>query len=325
MAVAAGVRAAEPTTPLRPGKALPITAGGLGGGLHGPLLCDSDGNLALVPAVLDARSRPMASDRVVRVAADGRSATTISRASIPGLDSRAELSLEAVAFDAAGALHVLVKGPADQFLASFASDGRYRSRTDVDYRHFAASSFAVFASGEFLVSGRSPETPTRGRLAVLGASGGLFDVVLPEAAPTAKPSRLTQLAYFDLAADEPAADGNVYYARPAPEGFVYAISPAGDIMSRFAIPSPRPKAGLAAIKVSGSRLAAIYREPGVEGEGMTSWVGVHDLASGSRLAAYGPVHNLILCYRSGGGVPDSFTLLGMSGAGQLQLIEASAP
>jgi hypothetical protein len=58
---------------------------------------------------------------------------------------------------------------------------------------------------------------------------------------------------------------------------------------------------------------------------MTQWITVHDLSSGEPLASYGPVRDFVLCYRAGEGVPDRFTLLGMSAAGELQFIEASAP
>ncbi len=286
----------------------------------GGFRCDTEGNVFFIPGLSGTVKAPAV---VVRVSADGKSATTFSLPSTLRVADSSDVTINAMALDTQGQLTVLadVRGEAGtrQYLASFDDGGQLRSKVELDPSQIVAQRFAVFDSGDFLLLGyRSGHgaRPAQPRVAVMPANGeSLRDVVPPTSL-----SSSTWLTTDGLSFAEPATDGHVYFAPES--GAAYAITPSAEISRTIHLVSPQKGAGLVALKISGPRLAAIYydvqdKQPSVR------WVAVHDLGSGRQVASYGPVQNLVMCYRPEGS-HDRFTLLGGRGGDSLLFI-ASAP
>jgi hypothetical protein len=318
--------AAAAAVPLRMGDAVTVSSADFGHLFQGPILCDGNGNIALLPVELEAGHRPIPPDTVVRVSADGKTATRFRLADVEGVGNFADSEILRTAFDVDGNLYVLAVNSVSRYVVAFSDSGKYKWKVALDVDEMLVSSFAVFKGGELLLSGSSGE---RARVAVRGAGGSLSDVVLPDDAALRQGlSSAERRDLLSFAHAEPAADGLIYFSRQASEGFVYALMASGEVKSRFALAAPSGASRLAALKVSGHRLAAIYRVENPDetvDESDTWWIVTHDLAGGEPLATYGPVRTGVLCYRSVDGFPDRFSLLGMSPAGQLQLVEAFAP
>ena len=303
-------------------------SGANSGHFLGPLQCDSAGRVLYVPAPPPAAQFPSArtpADTAVRISADGKTITRFSVTSAAALGEGAEI-LQAT-FDARGDVYVLAAADGAQYVLSFARDGRYRSMTAID-SEVSVASFAVFESGDVLLSGYRPDGQLIIPLVAVHSigSGSLRDVPLSgdPAGATALSSQ-SRVALASHVSAAPARDGNMYFARMTPTGPVYTISPSGSVRKQFALAPPKPGATLWSLKAAGDRLAAIYREkaPRSEQGNMVDWIVIYDTASGEQVAAYGPTTRPVLCYRPTEAL-DQFTLLSMRGQ-QLEFLEATAP
>jgi hypothetical protein len=187
----------------------------------------------------------------------------------------------------------------------------------IDSSEIVVSRFGVFATGEFLMLG-GQGTAIEPRLAIMNSGGGrLLDVPPPSGLGFGVPhaswpgsEKLTLL--------EPAANGLVYLV--SEDGTAYGIASTGEISGAIQLTRPREGAGLSEIKISGDRLAAIYT---VHGDKTLWWISVYELSTGKPVAAYGPVENIVMCYRAEAG-RDQFTLL-RPGGGRIMFATASSP
>jgi hypothetical protein len=303
-----------------------VTSAGAFSRFVGPFKCDADGNVFSIPVALDARSRPMSPDTIVRLSADGKAVTRYSLISVPGIGNVANSTISTTALDRDGDLYAVVRAESGQYIVSFTKTGRYKWKIEIEPNELLIGSFAVFSSGEFLLSGRPASDPLSPRVVVLApGSSSLRDVLLSDDRALKKGlSREARTALIDLASAESGSDGRVYFARAATKGSVYVVSPSGEITGTIALVPPRRGATLTSLKLSGHRLAAVYQgRPEEDSQGL--WVAVHDISSGEHVASYGPVRDPVLCYQSVPGSPDRFTLLKMNSAGQIQFLQASAP
>jgi hypothetical protein len=315
----------EPTR-LRVAGAVPVE-GELFTLFKGPFRCDSEGNVSFVPY---SPARPQAatsSTLAVRISADGKKTTRFSVAGGLGLDYFADVGIEAIALDNAGSLYALTdvqtRDGSRQFVVAFDADGRYKSKVEIDPEEILVDRFGVVGSGEILLSGYRPRRTTQ-RIVVMAAGGGrLRDVVVPtessgEEGPTSSPNPETPTVEHV----EAGPDGRLYVGPDAIAGPVWAISSSGTVTGKFALAPPKRDVKLVGIRVSIGRLAAIYDESRPGSSSSWRWIVVHDLSTGEHTDTYGPVTKLVMCYQSGRGLPDRFTLLGVE-EGRLQLLAAT--
>lgn len=288
-----------------------------------PARCDEDGNVFLL-GVRPLRPRGSASAstappdnpprRVLRISADGTTTTSFDPARLALFEDADEVTTGSIALDPSGTLLLLAwvprSGPYDgsrQYIVSFDKAGRGRARQELDPRRMAAGAFEVFGSGELLLLGRRPE-PDAERVAVLSPAGRLRDVI-----------GLTRDANANRAAPpEPtldhmvrAADGRIYFVR-SDEATVYVVEPVGYAEPAFDL-APTPGTWrLTGLNADGPRLAATYFEETPATKAATGggrhFVAVYDLTLGERVAVYGPVPGLPVCYAYTGS-EDRFTVL----------------
>ncbi len=283
---------------------------------QGPFLCSDEGDVFYSPA-LYARS----TDAVVRVSGDGKKVTRFTLKSVPGFGHQEEAGIFNTAVGPDGDLYVLAGSTeTGVMVVTFDKNARFKSKTSIGDRRI--SQIAVFKSGELLMSGAVDEQPWVG---IVSTSGQEVEVHVERDPAAAKKRTLeARRGLLDLTVTASGKDGKVYVARPTPKGPVFAVSPTGEVTERFELVPPVPDATIKTIRVSETRLAVEHVQLG-SATGLSStprWVSVYDLLNGERLAIYPSVPGSLLCYESGGGVPDSFVFLGR-GAGQVQLVRAS--
>lgn len=282
-----------------------------------PARCDTSGNVFVVPVPeadpRDAKNPsapplyPKKLGDILRISADGKKRTRFSPATVPALANADEITTVAMSLGPGGTLFALVwarRGEASggHYIVSFQETGQYRSHIEVDDDDMAVQRFEVFGSGEFLLRGvRFSGSP---RAAVMPASGGLLqDVVFLPAVDSevaATPPKLSDHLGRG-------GDGRIYFV-PEGEDSVHVIAPSGLSERAFRL-APVPRTWqLMDLKAAGSRLALMYFEerPGRD-SGRVS-IAIYDVHFGERLAVYGPVSGVPVCYESSG-LQDQFTLL----------------
>jgi hypothetical protein len=285
---------------------------------RGGFRCNASGNVFFVPALRGLNKPPAA---IVRASINGGSAAKWSLSStlrIPDADIR----VAGIAADSGGRVYALLdtrdRDGARQVIASFDDQGSLKSQVDLSAEEIIADRFAIFDSGDFLLLGHQKASPEP-RLAVMASQGGaLRDVVNPAGTGAVSGSARSQwLTMKKLNFLEPANDGNVYFAPE--DGPAYAISPSAEVIGKVNLASPQPGASLFDLKISGRRLAALYN---IEDQRpMLRWISVYDLNTRNRVATYGPVRDIVMCYRADGSY-DHFSLLSVKG-GRKMVFNAS--
>jgi hypothetical protein len=295
-------------------------------GLHGFQLvrdgrrCDADGNVFFIP---------YNTTEVVRVPADGSPAHIIDLSAELGRATSRGLSLEAMALDRQGRLHVAVfeRREGLQHIAIFDRGGTLVDKVPLDFREIVAHQFAVFGSGAYLLVGTTPRSD-RPRAVIANSSGRVQKAVAGPVVPVPIGSA-ADVGGWPEASDAvggggskafmtSTADGRILFALQG--GPVSRVSADGKVDLRIELAGP-PAGVLRDLKVSGPRVAAIYE---VHGERPSRWwVDVYDIESGVQRARYGPVREGVLCYRWDGGL-DRFDLLG-GRDGKSVVLHAMAP
>jgi hypothetical protein len=288
----------------------------------GPIRCDAESNVFFVPGNRDG-TEP---DAAVKVSADGKKSTRFSVRSMPELRDVSDGVVYAMAVGYAGELYLVVGNADGQSIVTLDSEGRYRSRTWLG--RVGVSAFAPFKSGEFLLWGRWSAEGGPSRLSILPAGGGERKEISLDRSSTSSPARTTKSDHgvTDIGLVEPGQDGNVYMARVSEQGTVrvFAIAASGDVVQRIDLTPPRRRATLVSMKLSANRLAAFFvvGTPSTLGANPPRWISVYDL-SGETIATYSSVPGGLVCYSSGGGIPDAFLFHGSDGK-WMQLVHASA-
>lgn len=288
----------------------------------GSFRCDADSNVFFVPGNPDGTPP----DTVVKVSADGKRSTRFSLKSIPELRDVSDGEVYSFALGHSGELYVPVRNAKGYSIVALDQNGAYRSKTWLG--QVSVSEFAVFESGDFLLWAKSfKKEDSKPFLGLLDSAGGELRKIFLDRGPApspestrgtttkSRPGSRTQPGpgIIGVSLMEPAKDGKIYVTTVPPKGPVpvFAISPSGDTQRIDLIP-PRRDVTLVSIKVSDRRLAAEYegsRSPRSSRVNPPGWISVYDIQSGERIATYTRVRGSLLCYESGDGVPDAFTLL----------------
>ncbi len=288
--------------------------------ISGPCRCDAAGNIFFVPVAHQGSGGVATPDTVVEISGTGRKSTRFSLGSVEHLSGA---RIVTTALDGGGDLYVLARSQSEkgakQSVVSFDSQGKYRSKIDVDIEEIVVDNFAAFGAGAFLLAGERPHSPGGARRAVLAADGTLRDVWLPESGANRENTVDTGEMFTSFA--EVGPDGRIYFARNTDKSDVYSISSSGEIDKLFDLVPPRRNARLTAIKISRNRLAAIYQIDVPETGTSSREVSIHDLSTGETLASYGPIPNLVMCYQSTEALPDRFTLFSIKNW-RMQLLTA---
>jgi hypothetical protein len=140
----------------------------------------------------------------------------------------------------------------------------------------------------------------------MGPEGGTLRDVATRAGGSFGPRGLQSLSIDKLMFLEPSTDGNVYIVSEG--GSAYAISASAEVIGTINLASPQTGARLFDLKISGRRMAALYNIE--DGQPALRWIAIYDLNSRDRVATYGPVREIVMCYRAEGAY-DRFLLLGV--------------
>ncbi|MBZ5531609.1 MAG: hypothetical protein LAO20_09270 [Acidobacteriia bacterium] len=169
------------------------------------------------------------------------------------------------------------------YVLAFGDDGAIRSKTKLEAPFFMAYQFAVFKSGEFLVSGTQGQDQHEPFTAVFDASGRMVkklsspeDEGFKKSAETGDSNSISQStggtgnASVELGEAVAGSDGNVYLLRSSSPAVVYAISPAGEIVRTVNVDSGDPALFPTGMKASPGRLALVFHK----GRGATQADGI---------------------------------------------------
>jgi hypothetical protein len=234
--------------------------------LHIPVRCDHDGNV-----YFRGLEQGNASSPVLRVNPKKDGAITYT------LDNEPDLRLSAVQdFSVApdGDLFELVQGQDAVYVASFSSDGSFKSKTKLD-RQFWPAHLTVLAGGSrFLVTGS--ELPQKGGPPP-GAVTAIFDdsgkvvkdltfkqdpAILKEASkgPPNVDNYLADKAILPLATGDTQAgiDGNLYVMRASTPPVVFVMDASGQLIRRITVELPEAGMEVGTMQVSGSRIAFLF-------------------------------------------------------------------
>ncbi len=231
------------------------------------------------------------------------------------------------ALDPDDRLYMLVspREPGGQFsIVRFDNDGAYRSATSIDAPGFRPIAFAVFASGDFLITGWQEDG--KGKLPKpytgVWSSRGQFLARVRVPLSNKAESRSVLVDAVELSMAETAQDGYIYLALPGSRTTVHAISPAGQVSRTFTAIPPDQKAMLTGLKVGGGRLALAFEEPPPKGGTAKLTIQILDTLTGEPMRtvfhqSY-EIGTALACY-----VPDVFTFIS-SESGQMQMVHAAA-
>ena len=296
----------------------------------GPVLCDAEGNMYLRPAlVLRVDKNP-----VWKFSPEGRKLVEFAPPTDTE-DAGKEFRMGEFTVSGTGGFYALTyDGNAtavDYFLVSYASDGEVSSKTHLDLpANFWVEKFAVFASGDILVSGHYDRHATealRGqrRLLLLQNSGALVGEVGLSGKAAAKFEETTwskkgtpvqgSIPQDSVAMGE---DGNAYLLR-GPE--VLVISPLGKLVRSIPVSSPAAEFNADSIQLSHGVLSVTFVKPNFgKRTGIEVMFRTFDPSTGVVQTEYVPgpeLSNVSFCFSAGEG----YTFLGGKGQ-QTTLVRA---
>ncbi|HEX9119300.1 MAG TPA: hypothetical protein VF840_02060 [Terriglobales bacterium] len=210
---------------------------------------------------------------ILKVSSDGNRITRFELNSVPGFQN-SHISEYTVLPD--GTVFVLAGSRGEPYVLKFSSDGRFSSRIRLDIDKVIPMQLAAFDSDTLLVAGRlvSPAGPSRFRpfVGIFNSSGQLVRQVTLRGDLRKDASDVVEgnergldadeayAAALDMSAAETGDDRNVYLARPGWRGPIFVISPTGEMVKKFFVPGPTPKASLGSFKVSRGQVAVQFVE-----------------------------------------------------------------
>ncbi len=210
-----------------------------------PVKCDDKGNIYFRGSTTE-RSSKEATRTVKKLDREGNVKATFKLDSVP---EGGKLSAGEFALDSQGNVYFLTNDSDRLYLVKFNRDGNYESKTKLS-EVFSVGPFAVFGSGDFLISGvelPSKEDPRGARpiTGIFDSSGKLVrKVALPDdekvrASAEAGEGEDRTAAYGNLAVSLgvalPSEEGNVYLLRRSTPAIVYLLSPKGEVVRKFAV------------------------------------------------------------------------------------------
>lgn len=315
---------AQSTVPLKLSEAIPVQDIQIfrrAFAVRSPIKCDSNGNIYL----RFAGSPRIGEFPVVRISADGRSAKTLDASS--HLDSADKtIQLADFAVDLRGKLCQVLntakdRKPAGSYIVEFDDTGSPGSA--IHFKPgFSPMHFAVFPSGEFLVTGilhervKGTEVVTA-LTAVVDRRGDILkEVFLPgdvkgefrQPVGVEPDVDRDPTAAISLGTAVPGEDGNVYVVRKGGKPFVLVVSPAGEVVRRVEIVPPGESFRAGDFRVSGASLLVQFVDHGVRGERGDRFIyAVLDWETGEIRIEYeqdDELRGIFACY-----TPNAFTFL----------------
>jgi hypothetical protein len=293
-----------------------------------PMKCDAEGNVYFRAFQYP---RPTAAP-VAKISVDGKQVVHFALKNSNSSEIQ-EADITDFTVDLRGNVYLLARVQEESvvrfYIVGFTPEGKYETARSLDLGFFPAQ-IAVFASGEFLITGSNVQG--EGAKATGEAVTAIFDrdgtfvkkigasadvKIGPPAGgakkdETAEPTEPTDpAAAIHLGMAMPGDDGNIYVLRAADEPFVLVISPAGEVLRKIVIKPSNPRySKLLEIQVSSGKLVGQFQRSDVEeGRRYDDLVqySVFDAATGERLMDYRPspqLQEMFACY-----TPKGFTFL----------------
>lgn len=247
---------------LKPVDRIKVETGVLVGYFTAPIKSDLDGNIFL--RALDTSSP--GSGPILRIGPDGGKAVQFL------VPSGAELTDYAPG--TGGELYIMALGPKvpEYKLTQYFSDGTVKSTTTIE-SPFRPLQFAVFRSGELLVSGieeppqgQSGKSAGKPRIALFSAGGSWIKDIAVEndtKLPTPGGNSKDPIADFDaeiavsMTDAQTGDDGNIYLNRHTPTGPIFVVTSAGAIARRIPLHPPK-QCQLGSVRVIHGRIVVEY-------------------------------------------------------------------
>ena len=243
--------------------------------LHAALLgrdkCDEDGNVYLRPIYAGSNPKYHFQSPIQKLAPDGTPSTLYRNSG--------DLPEDFIARDFAvtpdgNFYEIASRGkPREAYVLSFSADGTEKSRLKLEGPRFAPVRFAVFKSGEYLISGVTDWPDSSSFVAVFDTSGKVVKILNESAEKAGKDDNgadIRQTSDSPIRAAEKgeaigAPDGNVYLLRATSPTQVLAISPGGEVVRRFSVDPGQPGMTAHSMKASREGLAITFMEEHGEG------------------------------------------------------------
>jgi len=235
-----------------------------------PLKCDSDGNLYLRTEVGGVYGIHKLSPKGEKVA-------------VFEADSNPDLKVDVAPYFALAAnggelYEIVYPHEINRYVFSYKSDGTFQSAVKLAPGFpFSPKKLAVFASGQFLISGEEYDKDPTGAMwpftGIFDSSGRLLkelevgdekelhDMVSSGDARVALPGNPHANRAVDNGQLEMGADGNAYLMRWTNPAVFYAISPGGEIVRRFTLDAGGSGYRPSAMHISKSRIAVLFVDP----------------------------------------------------------------
>lgn len=291
------------------------------GPLMVPIKCDAAGNLYF----RGYNAAKLLAAPVVKITPEGKRDAVFSLDSVPQIESGEfydfTVSLRGEVF-----LLALTERNKEQEvdLVSFASDGKYES-AKVLAPLFMPSQVAVFASGEFLVSGlklsqKEGAPPDKPFVSLFDRNGVLIkEVVLSDNVESQKPRDETErspvFSAVSLGTAINADDGNIYLMRRTSNPVIFVVSHTGRVVRRLVIAAPAENSRPITMKVAAGKVAVMFEESKPASRRAEQIVFIADAETGEGLAEYHSTPGIggaLACY-----TPNRFTFIGSTQDGHL--------
>lgn len=330
-----------PEWPLRLRETV-VVAGLYAAPILSPAKCDARGNLYVR---FYERGAAYASP-VLKISREAKVVATFAIRSAQGFESATAADFT---LDPRGRLYFLSTTPSgDVAIVVFDPEGHYDSTIQLKQALYPGS-VAVFASGEFLISGttkkdanqesgENPSAPEDPFTAIFDRNGRLIkQLTFPEdiqeeakddtatterertgsSARPARPRRREFQKAIFLGQAVSADDGYVYLMRATPKPLIYVITPAGTVLRRLEITPPSEGALPGELQVARGKLALMFAEPDASHRFKRHILVLANAETGeilSRHPSTPEVGGELACY-----TPDGFVFFGGSAGGQFAI------
>jgi hypothetical protein len=277
-----------------------------------PPACDAKGNVYFRP--YESRKRPLRSP-IYKFSPQGE------RVAVYGVSADAEFAGqfkggEDFALGKDGEVYQLATSEKGSYIVQFDQNGAIESKIRLR-AGFSPYHFAVFDSGEFLVTGSGADDPILHAIytGIFDRSGKMLKrIVFPEDeqytqaadrgdAQFTEPGNTIPGNYaVDRGAVVRVSDGNLYVVRWTTPARVYAVSPAGEIVANFEVSPPIDDKKPSIVVSHGSRLAIEWEATQNDPRAGITVVGL----DGEPYATYNEKLGVLACYSG----QERFTFLG---------------
>ncbi len=253
------------------------------GSMFRPMRCGHEGSIYVRVTALD-KLRQTLGAPIYRIEPDGKS-TVFELDKMPDAAGK-EVDAFAFAVDRAGGVHAVVRtlelkqdGIEAEYIASFSTDGKYRSRVEID-KKYRPTRFVALSNGNFYLTGLyardtslDATSPPRSFTVLLDANGKLIrDMKQPGDDEVQKDSKIS-FALVENAAIQfgdawEGPDGLLYMFRAGAPTRVQVFTASGSFVKAIVLRSPFPESYSDMMgDVSGNFAAAVFGIPELDERG----------------------------------------------------------